>query len=257
MIKAFIIDDEAAACEALAGKIKLFCPEVKILGTAHDFDSALDKISHHCPDLIFLDIHLADRSGFDVVEALHKDDSFENYNPEIIFITAHDEYAIRAIKISALDYLLKPVDPEELVMAVRKYQDKKKTNDTITNDSYDILLENLRVNNENPKKIVVPASDGMHVVRISEIVRCESNSNYTIFILSKNRRLVASRTLKDFDLMLTPYYFERIHKSHLINLNFVKKYVPSDGGYVLMEDMSTIPVANRKKERLITLLRSV
>jgi two-component system LytT family response regulator len=256
MIKAYIIDDESSATEALIGKIKLFCPEVKIIGTSENYDQAILGLNEHCPEIIFLDIHLADRSGFDLVEAIHSDKSFENYKPEIIFITAHDEYAIRAIKISALDYLLKPIDPEELVSAIRKYQEKKGLKSNM-DANFDILLDNLRMSTENPRKIVIPSNDGMHVVKIADIIRCESNSNYTIFIIGNNKRLIASRTLKDFDQMLSPYYFERIHKSHLINLNFVKKYVPSDGGYVLMEDGSTIPVANRKKDRLITLLRSV
>lgn len=250
-MKAIIVDDEANSRDALKGKIKLFCPEIQLVGEAKDVSSAFQLCETTKPDLMFLDINLAGGSGFEILEQLIKEDIKV---PDVIFTTAHDEYAIKAIKFSAIDYLLKPIDPEELVKAVRKVEAKMDFDSSI---KINALMENIRQATDSPKKIVIPSSDGLHIVRISEIIRCESNSNYTKFFLSKGKTMLASKTLKEFDLMLSGYSFERVHKSHLINMNFVKKYVQSDGGYLVMEDESKIPVANRKKEQLVQLLRTL
>ncbi len=251
MLQSIIIDDEQNSRVALRGKLDLFCPELEIIGEAENVSDALELCEKSRPDLLFLDVNLAGEDGFDILEKL-KDSTVRM--PEIIFITAHDEHAIRAIKVSAADYLLKPIDPEELVKAVRKVEAKK---DIDPAPKLNTLLENIRQASDSPKKIVIPSSDGLHVVKIADITRCESSSNYTQFFLTNGKPMLASKTLKEFDAMLTPYNFERIHKSHLINMNYVKKYVQSDGGYVIMEDGSRIPVANRKKEQLVTLLRTM
>lgn len=251
MLKALIIDDEQNSRVALKGKLDLFCPEIEIIGEAENVATALDVCEIKRPDLLFLDINLAGEDGFSILEHLRENAS---RMPEIIFITAHDEHAIRAIKFSAADYLLKPIDPEELVKAVRKVEAKR---DVDPAPKLNTLIENIRQASDSPKKIVIPSSDGLHVVKTADIMRCESSSNYTQFFLKTGKSMLASKTLKEFDAMLTPYNFERIHKSHLINMNYVKKYVQSDGGYVMMEDGSRIPVANRKKEQLVTLLRNM
>ena len=251
MLQAIIIDDEQNSRVALKGKLDLFCPEIEIIGEAEDVTGALNLCETKRPDLLFLDVNLAGEDGFEILEKL-KDTGHRM--PEIVFITAHDEHAIRAIKFSAADYLLKPIDPEELVKAVRKVEAKK---DIDPAPKLNTLIENIRQASDSPKKIVIPSSDGLHVVKIADITRCESSSNYTQFFLTTGKTMLASKTLKEFDAMLTPYNFERIHKSHLINMNYVKKYVQSDGGYVIMEDGSRIPVANRKKEQLVTLLRTM
>ena len=251
MLKALIVDDEKNSRDSLKGKLDLFCPEIEILGEAENVTQAVEFCENNRPDLLFLDVNLAGESGFEILEKLAVS---EGRMPEIIFITAHDEYAIKAIKFSAADYLLKPIDPEELVKAVRKVEVKK---DIDPAPKLKTLMENIRQAADSPKKIVIPSSDGLHVIKISDISRCESSSNYTQFFLTTGKTMLASKTLKEFDGMLCDYNFERIHKSHLINMNFVKRYVQSDGGYVIMEDGSRIPVANRKKEHLVSLLRSL
>lgn len=250
MIKAILIDDEALARESLHKKLELFCPEVSVISEASTLDEAITALEDQWPQLIFLDIHLGNASGFDLLEQLPAKSDGRPL-PEVIFITAHDEYAIRAIKFSALDYLLKPIDAEELVKSIRKFEEKH----DVDARGYDLLLENLRNVNTRPKRIMIPAGDGMQILRVEDIVRCESSSNYTNFYLNTGSRLMASRTLKDFDQMLSPYDFERVHKSHLVNMKYAIKYMPADGGYLVLEDGATIPVANRKKERLMKLFK--
>lgn len=253
MLKAVLIDDEQNSREALAGKLDLFCPELEISGQGGSVQEGLDLIKSEEVDVLFLDIDLAGESGFDLLTALTEDDTIQQ--PAVVFITAHDEFAIQAIKFSALDYLLKPVDPEELVKAVRKVENEKGLPKKAAN--FNVLVENIRQASDSPKKIVIPTSDGMHVIRLSDIVRLESSSNYTTFFLNGQKNLLASKTLKEFDMMLEGYSFLRIHKSHLVNVNFLKKYVQTDGGYLILEDGSRIPVANRKKEQLMTLLKNL
>lgn len=251
MLRALIIDDEENSRVSLKGKLELFCPEIETIALASDVTSGVEQVKSVNPDVIFLDVKLAGESGFDLLEQLQQEDLL---NAEVIFTTAHDEYAIKAIKFSATDYLLKPIDAEDLVTAIRKVEAKKDINPSV---KLDVLIENIRQASDSPKKIVIPSSDGMHIIRVSDIIRCESSSNYTQFFLNTGKMLLASKTLKEFDNMLTDYSFERIHKSHLVNMNYVKKYVQSDGGYLIMNDGSQIPVANRKKEHLLTLLKSL
>lgn len=252
MVKVVIVDDEENSRDTLRGKLDLFCPEVEIGGEAANVKDALELIDNEKPDAIFLDIKLAGESGFDILEEVAKN---EEVDPEIVFITAHDEFAIKAIKFSALDYLLKPIDPEELVKAIRKIEEQKGIPKHAAN--LNVLVENIRQASDSPKKIVVPTSDGMHVIRLADIVRLESSSNYTTFFLNSEKSLLASKTLKEFDNMLSGYNFNRIHKSHLVNMNYLKRYVQTDGGYLILEDGSKIPVANRKKEQLLTILKNM
>ncbi|GGH66510.1 MAG: response regulator transcription factor [Bacteroidetes bacterium] len=252
MLKALIIDDEANSRAALKGKLELFCPDINPISEAGDIESALKEVIANKPDVMFLDVKLAGETGFELLERIHQEEI--TWNGEVIFTTAHDEFALKAIKFSALDYLLKPIDPEELVKAVRKVQ---QVSNEVPSGNISVLLENFRSAAESPKKIVIPSSDGMHIIKVSDILRCESSSNYTQFVLKTGKNLLASKTLKEFDNMLTDHNFERIHKSHLVNMNYVKRYVQSDGGYVIMEDDSKIPVANRKKEHLMALLKAL
>lgn len=252
MIQAVLVDDEQNSRETLKGKLELFCPEVEVVGEAGDVKTALETIKSKKPDLLFLDIELSGESGFDLLTAIRDE---KDMNPAIVFITAHDEFAIKAIKFSALDYLLKPIDPEDLVKAVRKVEDEKGLPKKATN--FNVLVENIRQAADSPKKIVVPTSDGMHVIKISEVIRLESSSNYTTFYLKDHKPLLASKTLKEFDAMLQGYSFNRVHKSHLVNMNYLTRYVQTDGGYLILEDGSRIPVANRKKEQLLSLLKNL
>jgi len=252
MIKVVIVDDEENSRETLRGKLELFCPEVEVTGEAGDVENGIGAITEQKPDAVFLDIQLAEGSGFDILEKIRDNDELD---PKVIFITAHNEFAIKAIKFSALDYLLKPIDPEELVRAVRKVEEDKGLPKRAA--SFNVLVENIRQASDSPKKIVIPTSDGMHVIKVNDIVRLESSSNYTTFYLDGQKSLLASKTLKEFDGMLSGYNFQRVHKSHLVNMNFLKRYVQTDGGYLVLEDGSKIPVANRKKEQLLSMLKNL
>lgn len=252
MLKALIVDDEENSRAALRGKLELFCPDIQPITEAGDINSAIAEIVASKPDVMFLDVKLAGETGFELLEKIQNDEI--TWNGQVIFTTAHDEFALKAIKFSALDYLLKPIDPEDLVKAVRKAE---KMSSVEPHHGVSVLLENFRAAAESPKKIVIPSSDGMHIIKVSDILRCESSSNYTQFVLLTGKNLLASKTLKEFDNMLSDHNFERIHKSHLVNMNYVKRYVQSDGGYVIMEDDSKIPVANRKKEQLMALLKAL
>ncbi|HAD97978.1 MAG TPA: DNA-binding response regulator [Cryomorphaceae bacterium] len=252
MIQVVIIDDEENSRDSLKGKLDLFCPEVEIAAEAGNVKDGIAAITNSKPDAVFLDIKLAGESGFDILDEVAKNSEVQ---PKIIFITAHDEFAIKAIKFSALDYLLKPIDPEELVRAIRKVEDQKGLPPHAAN--LNVLVENIRQASDSPKKIVVPTSDGMHVIKLADIIRLESSSNYTTFHLKNDKSLLASKTLKEFDTMLTGYNFNRVHKSHLVNMNFLKRYVQTDGGYLILEDGSKIPVANRKKEQLLSTLKNL
>ncbi|MFM1884413.1 MAG: hypothetical protein RL168_597 [Bacteroidota bacterium] len=246
-ISALILDDEAQSRKALLGKLKLFCPEVQPVLEASSVDEAWDLLLGHKPQLLFLDIHLSGELGFDLLERLSSDEP--EWNGSVVFVTAHDAYALKAIKFSAMDYLLKPVDPEELVKAVRKVE-----LNTGNAQRLGVLVDHLQ---ERDRKLVIASSEGMHIVRIQDILRCESTSNYTQFFLRGGKKLLASRTLKEYESLLTPHHFERIHKSHLVNMDCVKRYVTADGGYVILEDDSQVPVANRKKETLVARLKAL
>lgn len=252
MIKVVIVDDEENSRDTLRGKLELFCPEVEVAGEAENVADGIAIITEKKPDAVFLDIQLAGESGFDILQEIRDNNEL---NPEIIFITAHDEFAIKAIKFSALDYLLKPIDPEELVKSIRKVEEEKGVPKKASN--INVLVENIRQASDSPKKIVVPTSDGMHVIKLTDIIRLESSSNYTTFFLKDQKSLLASKTLKEFDNMLSGYNFNRIHKSHLVNMNYLKRYVQTDGGYLVLEDGSKIPVANRKKEQLLSTLKNL
>lgn len=246
-LTALILDDEAQSRKALQGKLALFCPEVQPVLEASSVDEAWAMLLGHKPQILFLDIHLSGELGFDLLERISLDEP--EWNGAVVFVTAHDAYALRAIKFSALDYLLKPIDPEELVKAVRKVAQSG-----YHAPSLGVLVDHLK---DRDRKLVIATSEGMHIVRIQDIMRCESTSNYTQFFLRGGKKLLASRTLKEFEFLLTPHNFERIHKSHLVNMDCVKRYVTAEGGYVILEDDSHVPVANRKKEVLVARLKAL
>ena len=221
-LTALILDDEAQSRSALRAKLELFCLEVTDIREASTVDEAWDLLIEVQPD----------------------------WQGSVIFVTAHEAYALRAIKFSALDYLLKPVDPEELVKAVRKAELNSEGNQ----GSLSVLQSNLASEN---KKMVISSSDGLYILSINEIMHCESTSNYTTFYLWGGKKYIASKTLKEYENLLAPMGFKRIHKSHLVNMAYVTRYVTADGGYLLLKDESTVPVANRKKESLVTFLKGL
>jgi len=246
MIKAIIVDDEKKSREVLMGLIDRYCPDVFVLAQANGCIDGIEKVKIHNPDIVFLDIQMPDGSGFNFLEA------FDAFNFEVIFTTAHDQYAIKAIKYSALDYLLKPINPDDLKDSIAKYvqkQDKGQISKNIM-----VLLENMKTPSSDPKKIILSTSEGIHILSTNDIIRCESDDYYTKFFLTKGNPILISKTLKQNEAMLSDFDFIRPHKSHLVNLKYIKSYLKVDGGYILMIDGSKIPVSRRKRESIIDIL---
>ncbi len=245
MIRAVIIDDEPNSIETLRWKVENFCPQLSIQKTFSDPVEALSYLREHETDLIFLDIEMPNLSGFDVLEALG-DITFD-----VIFTTAYDQYGIQAVKFSALDYLLKPVRNKELIEAVERHIEKSgKSNSGMQIAS---LLENLKSESVTglPDKITLATKESLELVSPSEITHCESDSNYTMVYLTDGRKKLISRTLREFEDMLTPFNFFRTHNSYLVNMNEVREYVKTDGGYIVLKNKQKVPVSKSKRERLM------
>ncbi len=253
MINAVLIDDDKNLREGMKGLLTRFAPSIKIIGEADSVATGIKVMDALNPQVVFLDIQLNDGTGFDILEKIAEKNNAINSN--IVFITAHEQYAIKAFRFSALDFLLKPVDPEELQKVIQKIESViEKKNDY---SHIDLLLENIRKNVDNFKRIALSTSDGIHLFDISDIIRCESADNYTKFYIKNNKPILISKTLKEYEELLTEHKFERIHQSHLINLNYLKSYIKKDGGYVIMTDGSHLPISQRKKERLQEVLKSI
>lgn len=236
-IRAIIIDDEEGARESLANILKDYFENVEVVGKANSAKTGIRLINEQQPDLVFLDIEMPKGNAFDLLA------QFENIDFDIIFITAYDQYAIKAIKFSALDYLLKPIDIDELKAAIEKFSDKahKRT----SNQRFQALLQNL--NAESKKKVAIPDSEGLIFVNLDDIIRCESDGNYTHIILSNRKKILASRTLGEYEEMFSDENFSRVHRSHLINLNHIEKYLRGEGGYAVMSDGSQVEISRRKR----------
>ena len=239
-ITALIVDDEANNRENLRSALTQYCPEVNVIGEADSALTAFDFLQKNQPDLVFLDIGMPMGDGFQLLESLPE------INFDIIFVTAFNQYAIRAIKCCAIDYLLKPIDVFELKQAVSRAianQAKKEQQQKL-----DLLINNRQQPNQ---KIALPQSDHVEFVAIEEIIRCKGEKNYTWFYLKDGRKLLVSQTLKEYVDLLEDAHFYRVHQSHLINLQQIKKYSRRDGGYVVMTDGEQIPVARNRKEGLL------
>lgn len=253
MITTILVDDDSNLREGMKALLNRYAPEIKILGEAENVSDAVSVIDGLNPQVVFLDIQLADGTGFDILEKLtEKNGKIES---QVVFITAHEQYAIKAFRFSALDFLLKPVDPEELQKVIEKIKSTVKKNDTFSH--IDLLLENIRKKVDNFKRIALSTTDGVHLFEISDIIRCESTDNYTTFHIKNSKPILISKTLKEYEELLTEHGFERIHQSHLINLAYLKSYIKKDGGYVVMADNSNLPVSQRKKDRLQELIRNL
>jgi two-component system LytT family response regulator len=253
MITALLIDDDSNLRNGMKGLLDMYAPDIKIIGEADSVKLGVEAIEAYKPDVIFLDIQLGDGTGFDILEQLAQKKG--KLTSHVVFITAHEQYAVKAFRFSALDYLLKPVDPEEL----HKVTDKIKKI-VSNNESYahiDLLLENIRKKVDKFKRIALSTSDGIHLFEVSDIIRLESQDNYTKFYIKDNKPVLIAKTLKEYEDMLSEEGFERIHQSHLINLSYLRSYIKKDGGYAVMADNSHLPISQRKKERLQELLKSL
>ena len=242
MLKGIIIDDEPYCCEILAAMLESECPEVKIVGICNNGPGGLAAIKSHTPDVVFLDVEMPKMNGFEMLEQLSA------LNFHLIFTTSYDQYALKAIRFSAIDYLLKPIDREELRNAVQKVKDRFQVP---IPQQLEILIEKLRQPSNAINKIALPTMEGLQMIPIDSIVSCESDDNYTHFKLKNGNKLLVTRSLKEIEESLEQYSFIRVHRSYLVNLNEIEKYIKGEGGYLVMSDGATIDVARNKKESLL------
>jgi two-component system LytT family response regulator len=245
MIRSIIVDDELKSRESLKILLEDFCENVEVLALCQNVAEGIDAIKAHKPDVVFLDIQMQRETGFDLLTRIKPIDF------EVVFTTAYSEFAIKAFKFSAIDYLLKPIDIEELKKAL--YKVEKKVNGSIT-ERLQHLIQNLKPGSSQNFKLALPTSDGLIFVKIEDIVYCEASSNYTEIYSSDGKKHVVSRTLKEYEDLLSEHNFFRIHNSHLINLGCLKKYVRGEGGYVIMNNDVSLDVSKRKKEAFLSRL---
>lgn len=244
MIKAVIIDDEKHSVETLSLKLQKACPQVEVVAMYSNPEEGLRYLRKNPPDLLFLDIEMPRLNGFELLEQLSE------VNFDVIFTTAYDEFGIRAIKFSALDYLLKPIQLDELQLAVEKHENKNVHN--ISSSQLEVLFSNIKDTAKGrPGKIALATKESIEFVSAEEIIACSSDSNYTMVYLKNGRKKLISRTLKDFEGLLKGLNFFRVHHSHLVNLDHVKEFVRTDGGYLVLSNKMTLPVSRSKREDLL------
>jgi two-component system LytT family response regulator len=244
--KTVLIDDESKARTALRNLLEVNCStRITVIGEADCVKKGLEIIETLKPELVFLDVQMPDGTGFDLLEQIGE------VNFKVIFASAFDKFAIQAFRFSALDYLLKPVESEALIEAVSKLDESDRYREM--NKKLEVLLSN----KNSFEKIALPTLDGIIFVKIKEIVRCESDNNYTGIYLKSGEKIMVSRTLKEYDDMLTPFNFFRIHKSHLINLSFLNRYKKGEGGFVIMEDGSELEVSRRRKDEFLDAIQNI
>ncbi|QKJ32731.1 response regulator transcription factor [Mucilaginibacter mali] len=241
-MKALIVDDEIANRENLRQLLRVYAPDVNICAEANDVDSALKAILQYRPQLVFLDIQLHAQSGFDLLKQL------DEINFEIIFVTAYNQYGIQAVKFAALDYLLKPIDIDELKTAIDKA--RRAVSQKQKNERLNYLLEYLKDDNQTRPRIALPLFGETRYVNIHDIIRCEADNTYTRFVLNNGESIIVSKTLKEYADMLTGYGFLRCHQSHLVNTVFIKSWLREDGGSLLLTDNSKIPVSKLNREKV-------
>jgi len=246
-LRAILVDDELSSLQNLQSKLVEFCPDVEVVAAAQKPEDAILFIRQHKPDVIFLDIEMPRMNGFRMLDELGELDF------EIIFTTAYNHYAVDAIRISAFDYLMKPVAIKELQNALERLAKYRQTH---TRDKLDVLRQSLSPNKSQEEKIAIPTNEGLEFIPIKNILHIESSSNYSRIFLTDGKNILVTKLLKDFEDILEPYNFFRVHNSHLINLAYIKKYIRGEGGQVEMQNGDVIDVARRKKEEFIRLITS-
>lgn len=242
-LQAIIVDDEEASRDTLKRYLEKYCPDVVVMELSDSVKSGLAAIEKHNPDIVFLDVEMPFGNAFDLLDQV-KDPKFET-----VFVTAFSHYALKALNLSAAYYILKPIDIDELINAVDKIKKQREK----TGDSFHtrILIENIHSVNKQYHKIVLPLMEGFEVIQVKDIIRCEANDNFTDFVLANGRKLLICRTLKFYEELLQEFDFVRVHKSHLINIQHVTKYLKGKGGQVVMSDNSVADVSPNKKEELM------
>lgn len=245
MLKAILIDDEPHCLKTLEWEIRQFPKDVKILEQCTSGKDGLKAIQNHQPDVVFLDVDMPYMNGFEMLELI------PDINFEVIFTTAHDEYAVRAFKFNAVDYLMKPIDEEELSRAIQRVKEKiavrQKNKPALEDDPTKQII----------RKIALPTFEGLVFVEVDQIIYCQSDNNYSKIFLKQEKDLFISKTLKEMEELLGSYHFFRVHNSYLVNLNEIKNYVKSDGGYLVMRNDDKVRVSRSKKESLLQLFQSL
>jgi len=248
MLRSIIVEDEPHSQKTLANFINKYCPQLEIVSIAATVNEGTEQINQLKPDLVFMDIDLPDGTGFEIISQLHEP------WPRIIFVTAYNQYAVKAFQISAIDYLLKPVDPELLIKAVEKVLQ--------TEDEQQQQSKKVAVFNENRisgklNKMALPTQNGVQLVHINEIVRMEADGNYTTVFLKDKSKFMVSRKIKEFENLLETMHFFRIHQSHIVNLLLIDRYIKGEGGTVILEDGTQLEVARRRKEAFLKRIMTV
>jgi len=245
MIRCILIDDERNALEMMEWLLKTYCPQVEIVDMCMSAQEGIDSINSHKPDVIFLDIEMPRMNGFDMLE------QFDKLFFDVVFCTAYDQFAIKAFKYSALNYLLKPVDPDDLKATIDRIEERKSIP---SKEQFQLLLQNINAPiKTTPQRIALTTSDGMIFVPTTDIIYCEAESNYTKVVLSTGKKVVVSKVLKDIDEALSGPDFCRVHSSYLINVNRIKKYVRGDGGYLIMDDDTNISISRNRRQEFMEL----
>jgi two-component system LytT family response regulator len=243
MITAAIIDDEQHSIDTLKWKLENYCPDVHVVASFDQPQKGIRFLRENPIDLLFLDIEMPLLNGFDVLEEVH------GSKFDVIFTTAYENFGIRAVKINALDYLLKPVQNKELKEAVQKFKDKRRTISTPATD------EKGPPSKTKATKVALASKESIEFVPPSEIIVCMASSNYTTLFLTGGRKKLISKTLKEFEDVLLPHHFYRVHNSHLVNLDHVREYIKTDGGYLVMQNDMKVPVSKNRKDELLQLLQ--
>ncbi len=246
MINCIIVDDEERSREALSKLLVKHCPEVTIVAKAEDITTAKDCILKLQPDLVFLDVEMPKNSGFELLNQL------KTINFSVIFVTAHEGFALKAFRYSAIDYITKPIDYRLLIEAINKFKTKQKIE--LKQQRLELLLENINNNPQQFNRIAIPNLSGFKLINISDIIYCEGDGNYTKLFLLNGEQLLSSKTLKYFDEILPVKTFYRIHKSYLININLIDTYHRNDGNYVTMKNKITLEVSERKRKEFLNKL---
>ncbi|HLP12903.1 MAG TPA: LytTR family DNA-binding domain-containing protein [Flavobacteriales bacterium] len=244
MIKTVLIDDESACIDVMKELLAVNCKQVQVLATAATVEEGITLIDALNPDLVFLDIELKDKLSFEILEKV------KAQNFHVIFTTAHGKYAIQAIKASCLEYLLKPVDGNELVEAIAKFERQKQI--SLNHKRIEVLLENVGASGQASRKIAIPCNDGYEFVNNTDIIYCEADLKYTKIFTNKNERIVSSKNLGEFEELLQGDIFFRCHKSFIINLNYVKKFLKTDSQVIMTND-KLIDISVRKKDEFLKL----
>ncbi len=243
MINAVVVDDEPESRENLCGLLRKYCPQVNVLAAVANIDLAETAINLHDPDLLFLDIEMPNGSGFDLL------DRFKEPPADVVFVTAYEQYALNAIKRYALDFILKPINVDDLVRAV----ERKLTLDAPQRERMG-LMRSEQKQAENAKRIALPSAKGLQLVEIADIIRCEADDHYTTFHLVDKKRHVVTRNLGEYEEMLAPHGFFRVHHAHVVNMARVKQYVRGRGGYVVLDDGTQVEVSARRRDAFLVAL---